>query len=259
MSVLRQARRLAGRAIRSVPWLRRHWEISTDYRLIGEADLGGGSARGWFSPLTAWRQDRAYGKLLADMHRGVLRDDLLVAAQAIDALGLSQATVLEIGCGSGYYREILGTLARTSVGYTGVDFSPAMVARAKRRYPGADFRQMDGTALAFPNGAFDIVFNGVSLMHIPDWQKAVAESRRIARVGCIFHSVPVFPTRPTAHLAKYAYGSPVTETVFNRDELVACFRHNGLVVKQSWPGLIYDVFDVAGEHSRDETFLCVPA
>jgi len=259
VSVLRQARRLVGRAIRSVPWLRRQWEVSTDYRLIGEAELGGGSASGWFSPLTAWRQDRAYGKLLIDMHRGAPRDDLHIAVQAIDVLGLPQATVLEVGCGSGYYHEILDTLAHTSIAYTGVDFSPAMIARAKRRYPGADFRQMDGTALAFRDGAFDVAFNGVSLMHIPDWRKAVAESRRVAQVACIFHSVPVFPSRPTAHLAKYAYGAPVTETVFNRDELVACFRDNGLAVRQSWRGLIYDVFDVAGEHSYDETFLCVPA
>lgn len=259
MTALTQARRLVGKAIRSVPWLRRQWDVSCDYRVIAETELGGVSARGWLSPFTAWRQDRTYGALLDEMRQGRPRADLTVAAETIDMLGLPRASLLEIGCGSGYYSEILRALARTPIAYTGVDFSPAMVARARQRYPGGDFRQMDGTALAFEDGAFDIAFNGVSLMHIPDWRKAVRESRRVARAACIYHSVPVFSARPTLHLSKYAYGAPVTETVFNRAELVQCFADNGLTVRESWQGLSYDVFDVAGEHSFAETFLCVPA
>jgi hypothetical protein len=96
-------------------------------------------------------------------------------------------------------------------------------------------------------------------MHIPDWRKAVAESARVAGRACIFHSVPVFSSRRTAHLAKYAYGAPVIETIFNRDELLQCFAENGLALAGSWVGLPYDVYEVAGEHSHGETFLCVPA
>lgn len=259
MNVVRPLRRLAGKSIRAIPWLRRQWEISTDYRLISEEEMFRGAARGWFSPLTAWRQERAYLSLLSDMHDGVPRDDLMVAAKAIDAVGLGHASVLEVGCGSGYYREILGKLARTQIAYVGIDYSPVMVARAAKRYPDGNFRQMDATRLQFGDASFDVVFNGVSLMHIPDWAGAIAESRRVARHACIFHSVPVFPARATAHLSKYAYGAPVNETVFNRDALIACFAQNGLTVKDSWIGLPYDVHAVAGAHSHGETFLCVPA
>ena len=259
MNPIRLARRLAGKAIRAAPFVRRLWYVSTDYRLISEEELRAGQARGWFSPLTAFRQERAYLALLAQMRAGDPREDLVIAAAAIDALGLDKASLLEIGCGSGYYRDVFDHLPRTSIAYSGIDYSAAMVARALQRYPGADFRQMDATRLDIADGAFDIAFNGVSLMHIPDWKKAVAESRRIARRACIFHSVPVFPTRATAHIAKYAYGAPVIEMVFNRDELLACFAENGLDLVQTWTGLSYDVHAVAGEHSHAETFLCVPS
>jgi SAM-dependent methyltransferase len=258
MSALRPLRRLVGKTIRTIPFLRRHWEVSTDYRLIGEDELRSGTARGWLSPLTAWRQERAYGMLLAQMRTGHPREDLVIAAKAVDALGLARASLLEVGCGSGYYREILDALPRTEIVYAGIDYSPVMVARARRRYPGVDFQQMDATRLSFGKDSFDIVFNGVSLMHIPDWRAAIAESRRVARRACIFHSVPVFPNRATAHLAKYAYGARVIETVFNRGELLECFAVNGLALSGSWTGLPYDVHAVAGAHSHAETFLCVP-
>jgi SAM-dependent methyltransferase len=259
MSALRLARRLAGRVIRAVPLLRRQWDISTDYRLISAAEAREGAARGWFSPLTAWRQERAYLALLSQMRAGAPRIDLTIAAKAVDTLGLKRASLLETGCGSGYYREILDVLPRTRIDYLGIDYSPVMLERARRRYPDTDFRQMDATLLTFDDGAFDIVFNGVSLMHIPDWHTVIAESRRVSRRACIFHSVPVFPAGATAYLAKYAYGAPVIETVFNRDELLDCFAENGLVVAESWTGLPYDVHVVAGAHSHAETFLCIKA
>jgi SAM-dependent methyltransferase len=259
MSALRPLRRLVGKAIRAVPFLRRQWDVSTDYRLISQDEMARGAARGWFSPLIAWRQERAYLRLLADMHGGSARADLLIAARAVDLVGLARASLLEVGCGSGYYSEILEALATTRVAYTGIDYSAVMVARARKRYPAGQFRQMDATRLDFDSDSFDIVFNGVSLMHIPDWRGAIAESRRVARHACIFQSVPVFPARATAHLSKYAYGAPVNETVFNRDELIGCFAANGLAVRESWVSLPYDVEAIAGAPSHGETFLCMLA
>jgi ubiquinone/menaquinone biosynthesis C-methylase UbiE len=257
VSLSRQARRLAGKIVRAVPWLRRQWYISTDYRLSDEAEIRNTAPKGWLTPLAARRQERAYLALLAQMHAGQPREDLTIAAQAVDALGRAEVSLLEIGCGSGYYKEVFDRISRTAVTYSGIDYSPAMVARARSRYPEAHIQRMDATALTFPDGAFDVAFNGVSLMHILDWRRAVAESRRVARLACIFHSVPVFPTRTTAYLRKYAYGAPVGEIVFNRGELLACFAANGLRIAQSWTGLPYDVHAVAGEHSFAETFLCL--
>jgi ubiquinone/menaquinone biosynthesis C-methylase UbiE len=257
MTPLRVARRTAGRIVRSVPWLRRQYYVSCDYTLVSEAEARTRPAGGWFRPLTALRQDRAYRGLLAAMHAGDPRIDLRVAADAVDAVGLPEASLLEVGCGSGYYSEVFATLCRTKLSYTGLDYSEAMVARARVRYPNRQFEIGNAASLSWPDSAFDIVFNGVSLMHILDYEKAISESARVARRACIFHSVPVFMDHPTVHIHKYAYGSPVVEMVFSRDELLRIFERHGLKLARSWDTIPYDVSHVVKAKSHAETFLCL--
>lgn len=255
----RLARRLAGRLLRALPWTRRMLVASCDYRIVTEAQARAHRGGGWHFASTVRRQEQAYDLLLADMHHGQPRNDLTVAAQAVDALGLAAPTLLEIGCGSGYYVEVFGTLCRSAVRYTGLDYSAAMIARARGRYPQASFVTGDATALGYPDNAFDIVFNGVSLMHILDFEQAIAEAARVASQGVIFHSVPLLERHETLYLTKYAYGAPVVEVIFNRAHLLEMFAKAGLVVQQSWFSEDYDVAAVTGEASRAETFLCRPA
>src|SRR4051812_32974592 len=161
------------------------------------------------------------------MKRGDPRLDLEVAAEAIAATGIAKPRLLEVGCGSGYYSEIFSTLLPGSVEYTGIDYSHAMIERARSRYPSAAFEVADATRLPYAGGAFDIVFNGVSLMHIIDYQAAIREAARVARY-CILHSVPVFDDHPTTFLSKYAYGAPVVEIVFGKPELMKLCGDAGL-------------------------------
>ena len=256
MTLYRILRRAVGRVFRAIPWTRRQMNISCDYVVISAVEARRRQARGWHRPLTIYRQDRAYRSLLDDMGRGQPRIDLRIAAEAVDRVGLAAPSLLEIGCGSGYYCEVFAFLATSRIGYTGLDYSAAAVARGKRRYPSVSFRVGDATALPFEAGAFDIAFNGVSLMHILDYDKAISEAARVARKAVIFHSVPVFDDHPTTYLHKYAYGSPVVELVFNRAELLTAFERAGLRLRHSWPSIEYSVGPVVGSPSRAETFLC---
>ena len=89
------------------------------------------------------------------------------------------------------------TLLPGGISYTGIDYSDAMIARARARYPSAAFEVADATRLPYADGAFDIVFNGVSLMHIIDYRAAIREAARVAARYCIFHTVPVFDDHQT--------------------------------------------------------------
>src|SRR3974390_1478433 len=182
----------AGRLVRSVPWLRRQYYFVHHHKILSEVEAKAFKGRGWFAPLTALRQQRAYDRLLRDLQLGNARRDFLVAAEAIDALGKSRITILEIGCGSGYYSEVLAKLSKTEIGYTGLDNAPPMITRARRRYPRESFEVGSATKLPFSDGSFDIAFNGVSLMHILDYRQAISEAKRVSRLGCIFHAVPLF-------------------------------------------------------------------
>lgn len=258
MKLPRVARQIVKRLITATPIVRRHLLISSDYQVLAgedEARRVTDNSRGWLTARTATRQERAYQGLLAAMKRGEPRLDFTVAADAVAATGITNPRLLEVGCGSGYYSEVFAALLAGGVQYTGADYSGAMIARARARYPSAAFEVADATRLSYADGAFDIVFNGVSLMHIVDYRAAVREAARVAARYCILHTVPVFDKYRTTFLKKYAYGAPVVEVVFNKPELLSICRDAGLQLERSWPGIPYDVSDVTGHHSHAETYL----
>jgi SAM-dependent methyltransferase len=258
MKLPRIVRQVGKRIVRTIPILRRHILTSTDYRLLSgleQARSVSASSKGWFTARTVRRQERAYQRLIADMKRGEPRLDFQVAAAAIDATGIAHPSVLEVGCGSGYYSEVLATLLQGRIRYTGIDYSQAMIARARAHYPSTAFEVADATRLAYADAAFDIVFNGVSLMHIIDYQAAIREAARVAAHYCIFHTVPVFDDYPTTYLTKYAYGAAVVEIVFSKQELISLCRAAGLRLEREWPCIPYDVHEVVGHHSTTETYL----
>lgn len=258
MKLPRIIRQLGKQVVAATPILRRHIQASTDYRVLDgleEARSVAGSAGGWLAARTAMRQERAYRGLIAAMKRGEPRLDFRVAAEAIAATGIAGPRLLEVGCGSGYYSEVFSTLVPGGVRYTGLDYSGVMIARARANYPGAAFERADATSLPFADGAFDVVFNGVSLMHIIDYAAAVREAARVAARFCVFHSVPVFHDHPTTFLKKYAYGAPVVEVIFGKQELMALCRDAGLVLAREWQCLPYDLYDVTGHHTTSETWL----
>jgi ubiquinone/menaquinone biosynthesis C-methylase UbiE len=258
MKLPRLVRQIGKRVVMATPFLRRHILTSTDYRVLSglqEARAVTASSGGWLAARTVARQERAYQSLIAAMKRGEPRLDLKVAAEAIAATGLAQPRLLEVGCGSGYYADVFAALLPGGVRYTGVDYSNAMIARARARAPSTAFEVADATRLPYADDAFDIVFNGVSLMHIIDYQAAIREAARVAAGYCVFHTVPVFHNNRTTFLQKYAYGAPVVEVIFSKQELLALCRDAGLRLEHEWPSIPYDVFEATGHHSTAETYL----
>jgi SAM-dependent methyltransferase len=258
MKLRRLVRQIGKRVVKATPFLRRHILTSTDYRVLSglqEARDVSVSSGGWLAARTVGRQERAYQSLIAAMKRGEPRLDFKVAAEAIAATGLAQPRLLEVGCGSGYYADVFAALLPGGVRYTGVDYSNAMIARARARAPSTAFEVADATRLPYADGAFDVVFNGVSLMHIIDYQAAIGEATRVAAGYCVFHTVPVFHNHRTIFLQKYAYGAPVVEVIFSKQELLELCRAAGLRLEREWPSIPYDVSEATGHPSTAETYL----
>jgi hypothetical protein len=115
-------RNIGKRFVKATPFLRRQILPSTDYRvLIGldEARQMAASSGGWLAPRTAARQERAYERLIAAMKRGEPRLDLRIAGEAVAATGIENPSLLEVGCGSGYYSDVFDALVPRGVRYTG--------------------------------------------------------------------------------------------------------------------------------------------
>ena len=90
--------------------------------------------------------------------------------------------VLDVGCNNGYGTRALAAEAASVVG---VDVSPALIARAiATGVPdNVEFRRVDGGALPFEDGAFDLVTSFQVIEHVEDTDAFLREIRRVLKPG----------------------------------------------------------------------------
>jgi demethylmenaquinone methyltransferase/2-methoxy-6-polyprenyl-1,4-benzoquinol methylase len=94
------------------------------------------------------------------------------------------ARVLDLACGTGDLTMLLARRYRDGE-VSGVDLSPAMLARARRRRgaEGLRFRLGDLGRLPFPSGHFDVVTGGYALRNAPSLSVALQEVQRVLKPG----------------------------------------------------------------------------
>jgi ubiquinone/menaquinone biosynthesis C-methylase UbiE len=100
--------------------------------------------------------------------------------------GLAEGRTLEVAVGTGLNLPHYPA-AVTSAGLTGVEWSPGMLAHARRRAAelglDVDLRLGDAQALDLPDDSFDTVVSTLSMCTIPDHEAALAEMARVVRPG----------------------------------------------------------------------------
>ncbi len=231
---------------------------STDYEVIDALvpDRVSELLKGWTSPIIPQIQQAAFDPLLRQMRAGNPRQDFVALATAMNMIGLANPLLIEVGCGSGWNREVLACLWKRPFRYVGLDYSPGMTDLGKQRYPDTKFAVGDATCLPFQDGACDILLSGTVLMHLLGYQQAIWESCRLTRQWCIFHTVPVLQHRKTTILSKKAYSQPTIEVIFNERELYRLFEQNRLVVRKVIDSMPYNLESVLGEPTFNKTYLC---
>ncbi len=91
--------------------------------------------------------------------------------------------VLDVACGSGVVARELAAGSAPGVSLVGLDIAPGMLAVARGRVPGAEWRLGDACALPFADASFDRVICQFGLMFFADRVAALAEMRRVLRPG----------------------------------------------------------------------------
>lgn len=147
-----------------------------------------------------------------------------LAAYAFTRQFVSGKRVLEVGFGEGYGANYLAETAREVVG---VDLAPGNAPRAQATYPRPNLRflHMEGTALHFPDGAFDVVGSFQVIEHIPEAQipaylaeiKRVLAPRGVACLSTLNLAHNMKPGRPYEKLCYH-------EKEFTGPELEALLR-----------------------------------
>jgi ubiquinone/menaquinone biosynthesis C-methylase UbiE len=139
---------------------------------------------------------------------------------------LDGARVLEAGCGRGTGVRIL--LEQFGVGKVcAIDLDPRQVRRAKHNLAGyCDSRVALAAGsverLPYPDECFDAVFDFGMLHHVPRWQSAVGEIRRVLKPGG-----RLFFEEVTRWLYRMLLKHPA-ENRFSEAEFVAELAANGI-------------------------------
>lgn len=163
---------------------------------------------------------------------------------------VSGATILDAGCGSGWYAEQL--LARGAL-VDGVDISPSMVEYARQRLLESGSRDADRLTLQvadlsgplpFRDERFDGIVSPLVLHYMRDWRPTLAEMRRVLKPGGWLLFSTHHPAADAARLGTTNYSATehvvdhwdwVGDVEFYRrspTEIVASVIESGLVIQQ---------------------------
>lgn len=92
-------------------------------------------------------------------------------------------SALDVACGSGKLTARLAALAGASGRVVGLDFSPEMLAIARRAHPGLEFVEGDALNLPFGSGEFDATTIAFGLRNLADPIRGLREMVRVLRPG----------------------------------------------------------------------------
>jgi len=226
--------------------------ISTNYRELTSAEVPEVAARcaeAWQSPEIPLRQYESCVKgELERWRRGesiAPFDKLVQCWRSMDWAPNYYPSLLDVGASSGYYREVLKERDIRTI-YTGCDYSPSFGDMARRLFPGMLYDIADATNLPYEDNAFDIVLHSACIMHMADYEKAIAEAARVARRFVIFHRTPIVLDGPTRYFEKEAYGVPCLEIHFNELDLLCFFEQHRLSSVRAAETIFWDALNNYG-------------
>ncbi len=109
------------------------------------------------------------------------------------------SVILEIGCGTGKFTEILKQKANR---ICAVDLSAGMLEMAKQRNPsGVEFYHEDCESLeSFADNTFDVVTAFNAFSYFPNKEKALAAIRRVLKKGGIFFDLDMNGLCPSYYI-----------------------------------------------------------
>lgn len=180
--------------------------------------------------------DLSEGRVM--LHWAVLKDILQIVLSGETTRPLS---LLDAGCGSAYFSEVIDYLLPDSFIYTGVDYNAGMVALAKDYYPTLRVLLGDICDLCmFPAGTFDVVLCSGALGYVHDWRLGLSELVRVSRCWVLLHRMETCTDRASYTRTEKAHGYDVRCSVVNEPDLLAEMSALGLELACKMPAKLGD-------------------
>jgi len=153
--------------------------------------------------------------------------------------------VLEVGCGRGVGTEIIFERFGAREVYA-FDLDPEMVKQARHRLSGYTSAQLklnvsNATAIMADDESYDAIFDFGILHHVPRWQKAVSEIRRVLRPGGRFYFMEVTSLMLERRLYRKLFDYP-TENRFDKEILMTELEGQGIIVGENTVDRLFGEF-----------------
>ena len=183
----------------------------------------------------AGKNNRGFWERAAFLYDRAMKGDSAVydtiARRAVPYLGKNK-NVLELACGTGLLSSRLAGHAHV---YEATDFSPKMIARAKRGGGPVSLHYMvqDATALPYAEGSFDVVLISNALHIMPDPEKALSEIRRVLRDDGVLIAPNFVQETGTRRFTRTVLASVAGFRVYSKwsaSAYEAFLRKNGFIV-----------------------------
>jgi SAM-dependent methyltransferase len=202
--------------------------ISHGYSNVAEKKITSSMWSAWQNASIPKKQRALVQKELSDMYRGQQPVIYNVLAEIVRPYVRDQSSILEIGCASGYYYEILEYLLGKNIKYVGVDISEHLIEMARDYYPGVIFEIADGAKLPYEDEQFEITISSTVLLHVRNYIAHIREAARVSQRYVVFHRTPICRKRETQIQSKFGYGVEMVEFRYKESDLLATFAQNGL-------------------------------
>lgn len=203
-------------------------KISYGFTEIQKSEVSGNLTAGWQNEDIPAKQRALVQKELHETYKGNPPGVYLALSDILRPYMHQGISLLEIGCASGYYYEILEYLLGKQIAYTGVDYSKPLIDMAKDYYPHQNFIVADGANLPFGENEFAIAVSSGILLHVPNYQQHLAETVRVAGEFVAIHRTPVCKQGQTRYYKKMVYGAETLEICFNEELFISQCESAGL-------------------------------
>ena len=180
------------------------------------------------------QQGRIVDIQLDNLRNGKIDPVFSALIQSLARIPESEFSILDAACASGYYSEVI-ELAKAGATYTGSDYSTAMIAEARRRYPDRAFLVENSCEMSLADDAFDCVMLSGAIEHIPEYGKAITEICRVARRWVILHRVPMILARKARMTLSTQYQVETPRIFLPHGEIVARMAENGFALRDERP------------------------
>lgn len=159
--------------------------------------------------------------------------------------------VLDVGCGTGTLAITAARQSAENGHVSGIDASPPMIGRARRKAARAgvsvDFQVAVAESLPFADGRFDVVLSTLMLHHLPrkTRQECASEISRVLRIGGRVLAVDFARGNGRGLLAHFHRHGHV-----DVKDMAALFESTGMIVKTTGPVGMNNLHYVLAEHPQ---------